>query len=558
MIPFPAFSQSYLPVTNSPGTVVVVGGGLAGMTAALRLKQAGHQVTVIEAEGRPGGRNLTLRGCFSEGLHVEAGAAFLLTNHTFVMGFIEELGLADQLRVMPHNGEDMLYTQEIHQPVPLNDQPLDPPPLGLSEKEMGTSPGQWVVEALDDAAASVENYGDPRAPGWPPPELSLYDDASLAELLRRGGALGRNAPAMGVSEAAYALVSRGYFDLMGEGPSSVSSLEQVRDLIVNQILVPNLIPIEPPNGRESPNRVLHGAHPALRGLATSGAAESAIARPETPAPLTVVDPESPRPTAIDSGSHPPKNCCLIGGNDQLAQAFADLLGQDLVLNARVAEIDNRDSGVTVTASTPNGPLLVEADRVICALPVQALNQIRFSVPLPSSKKSAFDKYRPTRVLRVFFEFGHRFWEEQDLSGIASTDLPEVPGQSRRIPGIWINNQTRALPGPAGILECYIVGEWAELLNTYDDAALHALMLDQIERVYPGAAASWTGNAARKFWASAYAWFAPGDLGSALRDGPCPAGRVHFAGDQYSAIPGWIQGAMESAIRAAREVNEAFL
>jgi monoamine oxidase len=35
----------------------------------------------------------------------------------------------------------------------------------------------------------------------------------------------------------------------------------------------------------------------------------------------------------------------------------------------------------------------------------------------------------------------------------------------------------------------------------------------------------------------------------------PEGRVHFAGDHTSAWSGWMQGALESGLRAAREVSE---
>src|ERR1700761_4809891 len=43
-------------------SVLILGAGLAGMTAALELRKAGYQVQILEFNGRPGGRNWTLRG----------------------------------------------------------------------------------------------------------------------------------------------------------------------------------------------------------------------------------------------------------------------------------------------------------------------------------------------------------------------------------------------------------------------------------------------------------------------------------------------------------------
>lgn len=58
--------------------VVVVGGGLAGLTAALRLRDVGNDVTVLEATGRIGGR---VRQTYLDGRRVDGGGTFIAAQH---------------------------------------------------------------------------------------------------------------------------------------------------------------------------------------------------------------------------------------------------------------------------------------------------------------------------------------------------------------------------------------------------------------------------------------------------------------------------------------------
>src|SRR5215813_8057127 len=57
-----------------PQRVIVVGAGLAGLSAAYVLTRAGADVRVLEAQSRAGGRVLTFRDPFPDGLYAEAGA----------------------------------------------------------------------------------------------------------------------------------------------------------------------------------------------------------------------------------------------------------------------------------------------------------------------------------------------------------------------------------------------------------------------------------------------------------------------------------------------------
>jgi monoamine oxidase len=58
----------------APKRVIVIGAGLAGLSAAFELTQTGHDVTVLEARTRSGGRVFTLRDVFADGMFAEAGA----------------------------------------------------------------------------------------------------------------------------------------------------------------------------------------------------------------------------------------------------------------------------------------------------------------------------------------------------------------------------------------------------------------------------------------------------------------------------------------------------
>src|SRR3954451_14635806 len=73
--------------------VVIVGAGLAGLTAAYRLRQAGIDAQVHEASDRLGGRCWTIRGVFAEGQIAEHGGELIDTGHLEVKQLAQELGL---------------------------------------------------------------------------------------------------------------------------------------------------------------------------------------------------------------------------------------------------------------------------------------------------------------------------------------------------------------------------------------------------------------------------------------------------------------------------------
>ncbi|MCB0857314.1 MAG: FAD-dependent oxidoreductase [Solirubrobacterales bacterium] len=70
---------------------VVVGAGIAGLTAAYEMDRKGWDVTVLEARDRAGGR--TWSQTLSNGVPIEMGAEFILAGNTELVALAAELGI---------------------------------------------------------------------------------------------------------------------------------------------------------------------------------------------------------------------------------------------------------------------------------------------------------------------------------------------------------------------------------------------------------------------------------------------------------------------------------
>ena len=134
------------PPGQSRSPVVILGAGLAGLSAAHELRQQGREVLVLEARSRPGGRVLTLREPFSDGQHAEAGALFVPANHNLTLKFARLFRLPLQ-PAMPLFSAQLYYARG-RQIDPVNG--IEPWPFALTDEERSLGrAGLWqqFVEA---------------------------------------------------------------------------------------------------------------------------------------------------------------------------------------------------------------------------------------------------------------------------------------------------------------------------------------------------------------------------------------------------------------------------
>jgi len=210
-------------------SVLVLGAGLAGLAAAYELKQAGHQVTVLEARSHVGGRAHTLHAPFSDGLHAEAGAKFLPENHELAMGYAQAFGLrlirtyssklASSRRALYFLCGRWLHVKNGD----LLDEGGAPAcwPLDLAPNEQRIQPLALMARYASTVLSDEELFGDPAEDDWPSARLrAAYDGLTFEQFLRQRGA----------SDAAIRLMRLTYITLAGEGIESLNALWVLREL----------------------------------------------------------------------------------------------------------------------------------------------------------------------------------------------------------------------------------------------------------------------------------------------------------------------------------------
>ena len=157
-------------VASLTADVVVVGAGLAGLTAARRLTAAGRRVVVLEARDRVGGR--TVSAPLAGGHVADLGGTWIGPTQNAVAALADELGLETFAQF--DEGDNVYYADGRRSTYassgPTGGAPLDP----LILADLVT-----VVTRLDEMATQV-----PVDAPWDAPDAEEWDSQTLDSWLR--------------------------------------------------------------------------------------------------------------------------------------------------------------------------------------------------------------------------------------------------------------------------------------------------------------------------------------------------------------------------------------
>lgn len=237
---------------------------------------------------------------------------------------------------------------------------------------------------------------------------------------------------------------------------------------------------------------------------------------------------------------------IEGGNDRLPWEFAKRV--DVRYGAPAVAVTQDDEGVAVIVQAGGRTDTLRADRVVCALPCPVIGRIFDGARLSGEKARAIREQHYSRTAKVFLQTRTRFWLRDGLSGHVTTDLPI----ERLTP------DPGADAGARGALTAYPIGDYTAALERMSEPERVAAALQQAQQIFPELATVFEGGVAHCWgldpWQrGSFALHRPGQIGF-IDTLARPEGRIHFAGEHTSVWTGWMQGALESARRAVREIS----
>jgi monoamine oxidase len=142
---------------ETPKRVIVVGAGMAGLVTSSLLKEAGYQVTILEASKRVGGRVYTIRSPFTHGLFFEAGAMRIPNTHPLIWEYICKFGLPT-IPFINTTPEDWIYVNGVK--VRRRQYQKNPDLLGypVAPQERGKTAEDLIKEIIQNVQSLYGQY----------------------------------------------------------------------------------------------------------------------------------------------------------------------------------------------------------------------------------------------------------------------------------------------------------------------------------------------------------------------------------------------------------------
>lgn len=238
---------------------------------------------------------------------------------------------------------------------------------------------------------------------------------------------------------------------------------------------------------------------------------------------------------------------IQGGNDLLPQAMASELGDRVILDAPVVSISHTNQNVRITVEDGR---TWSSDYVISTIPFTILKDIEASPSWSSNKRRMFNEMQWDKSVKVIVQTQSPKWLELNVHGwpLAGSDqawerVIDITGNEAGGYGnvfFYINgsNSDRYLARPKSVRA-------REIVNSFNKD-----MPGLFDNIVTLKEFAWSEQP----WIRAS--FGDPPLGGGWMVSECekPEGRIYFAGDFTTYKSGWVEGAIESGLRAARQID----
>ncbi|USP93681.1 flavin monoamine oxidase family protein [Bacillus vallismortis] len=246
-----------------------------------------------------------------------------------------------------------------------------------------------------------------------------------------------------------------------------------------------------------------------------------------------------------------------GRMDRLPHAFLPQLKTDILYHQKMMKISQNEHSVTVHCQHQQTAehVAFTADLAIVTIPFSTLRFVKVEPYYSFSyyKRRAIRELNYISATKIGIEFKSRFWEKAGQRGGKS--ITDLPIRFSYYPSTGIGANRHAV-----VLASYTWTDEALMWDSLSERERIQYTLLNLSEIYgdivwsefvSGASFSWSQN---PYSAGAFTAMEPGQELELYPYTPVPEGRTHFAGEHASLTHAWMQGAIESGIRAAYEVN----